>query len=121
MVGRLTRRIYIYGLDGLVGIPENFDRFAPLNMREMKQLQPASNKSPHYFAFGRHPLIHSRIKSASSNFQWQLNSYGGNVCTSFSSQPGASRLAPIRAVHINFGRSLLAHARPQIFMAAVPA
>jgi len=24
MVGRLTRRIYIYGLDGLVGIPENF-------------------------------------------------------------------------------------------------
>ncbi len=23
MVGRLTRRIYIYGLDGLVGIPEN--------------------------------------------------------------------------------------------------
>jgi hypothetical protein len=24
MVGRLTRRIYIYGLDGLFGIPENF-------------------------------------------------------------------------------------------------
>jgi hypothetical protein len=23
-VGRLTRRIYIYGLDGLVGIPQNF-------------------------------------------------------------------------------------------------
>jgi hypothetical protein len=24
MVSRLTRRIYIYGLDGLVGMPENF-------------------------------------------------------------------------------------------------
>jgi hypothetical protein len=44
MVGRLTRRIYIYGLDGLVGIPENFDRFAAYNMREIKQLHAASKK-----------------------------------------------------------------------------
>src|ERR1700722_3877291 len=64
-------------------------------MRETKQLHAVS-KNPPFFRGSAAPT-HSRIKSASSNFQWQRKPYGGNVSSSFSSQPGASSLAPIQS------------------------
>src|ERR1700681_2206610 len=80
-------------------------------MREIKQLHAASKKTPlfvfHLFphrlpaAPGSAPgrpttkppaldhLLHSRIRWASSNFQWQPHPYGGNV-----SPVSARNLAP---------------------------
>jgi hypothetical protein len=133
MVGRLTRRIYIYGLDGLVGIPENFDRFAAYNMREIKQLHAASKKPavsvaepcpPEASAVTSPPLrwsaanTLSEIPSCIQESNPIHQSFSGNQAVMgvtyplvLGSHPGASSLAPIRAVHTNFGRTLLARTR----------
>ena len=106
MVGRLTRRIYIYGLDGLFGIPENFvgcrSQYAR-NKAIARSIQEIA--TPQHPAFPPSPIpgpqfslavasgkiawhdfpMHSRIKSASSNFQWHRNLYRRNVSHSLDS------------------------------------
>ena len=130
MVGRLTRRIYIYCLDGLVGIPENFGRFAAYNMREIKQLHAASKKpvlsvaqlfphrlsAAHPFSPGMASCKKATIASLIQESNLIHQSFSGNQAVmgvtyppGAGSHPGASSLAPFRAVHKVFSRALFAH------------
>src|ERR1700736_204035 len=112
MVGRLTRRIYIYGLDGLVGMPENFGRFAAHNMREIKQLHAAPKKStlPVSPLFGSIPSHIQESNPIHQSFSGNLAVMGVTYPPGAGSHPGASSLAPFRAVH-KFSAEFCSHTR----------
>jgi len=120
MVGRLTRRIYICELDGLVAIPENLVVCRSQYARN-KGIARSTQKTALLLRapFASHPLTHARIKSVSSNFQWQRNLYRGNVShslagTSAPPQPRAAQSSSQISAEV---RSFALGS--QIFMAAV--